>query len=139
MYTTYSSDPMLISTSTSVDFAGIGIWGIIAGILAVVGGILAYFLFVKAKTTPKGKFVKWLKDFLSFKTMWLEPFLKVMYYVETIFVVLISFAFISTSFLMFLGILVLGPIFTRLIYELFMMLVMIWHNSQEIADNTRKK
>lgn len=139
MYTTYSSDPMLISTNTSVDFAGIGIWGIIAGILAIVGGVLAYFLFVKAKTTPKGKFVKWLKDFLAFKTMWLEPFLKVMYYVETIFVVLISFAFISTSFLMFLGILVLGPIFTRLIYEMFMMFVMIWHNSQEIVDNTRKK
>ena len=139
MYTTYSSDPMLISTNTSVDFAGIGIWGIIAGILAIVGGVLAYFLFVKAKTTPKGKFVKWLKDFLAFKTMWLEPFLKVMYYIETIFVVLISFAFISTSFLMFLGILVLGPIFTRLIYEMFMMFVMIWHNSQEIADNTRKK
>ena len=139
MYTTYSSDPMLISTNTSVDFAGIGIWGIIAGILAIVGGVLAYFLFVKAKTTPKGKFVKWLKDFLAFKTMWLEPFLKVMYYVETIFVVLISFAFISTSFLMFLGVLILGPIFTRLIYEMFMMLVMIWHNSQEIADNTRKK
>lgn len=138
MYTTYSSDPMLISMDTSVS-AGMGIWLIIATILSIIGGVLVYFLFVKAKTTPKGKFMKWLKDFLAFKTMWLEPILKVMYYIETIAVVLISFAFISTSFLMFLGILILGPIITRLIYEMFMMFVMVWHNTQEIAENTKKK
>ena len=57
--------------------AGAGIWLLIAAILAVVGGILVYFLFVKAKTEPKGKFLKWLKDFLSFKIMWIEPILKV--------------------------------------------------------------
>ena len=32
--------------------AGIGIWGIIAFVLAIVGGILVYFLFVKAKAEP---------------------------------------------------------------------------------------
>ena len=138
MYTTYSSDPMLISMDTSVS-AGMGIWLIIATILSIIGGVLVYFLFVKAKTTPKGKFMKWLKDFLAFKTMWLEPILKVMYYIETIAVVLISFAFISTSFLMFLGMLILGPIITRLIYEMFMMFVMVWHNTQEIAESTKKK
>ena len=139
MYTTYTSEPMLISSNTGFDVAGASIWTIIAGILAIVGGILAYFLFVRAKTTPKGKFAKWLKDFLAFKTMWLEPILKVLYYIETIFVILFSFALIGQSFIAFLLVLVLGPIVTRLIYEMFMMFIMIWHNTQEIAENTKKK
>lgn len=121
------------------DMAATGIWTIIALILAIIGGILVYFLFVKAKNNPKNKFLMWLKNFLAFKTMWIEPILKVVYYIETIFVVLISFAFISQSFLMFLLILVLGPIVTRLIYEMFMMFIMIWRNTQDIADNTKKK
>ena len=139
MYTTTNNPDYLIATNTSPDYAAIGIWAIVALVLSIVGGILVYFLFVKAKNNPKGKFVKWLKDFLAFKTMWIEPILKVVYYIETIFVILISFALISQSFLMFLGTLILGPIITRLIYEMFMMFIMVWHNTQEIADNTKKK
>lgn len=141
MYTTYtnSNADYLISGNSGADVAGIGIWAIIALILAIVGGILAYFLFVKSKSEPKGKFLKWLKDFLAFKTMWLEPILKVVYYIETIFVVLISFAFISQSFVLFLSILVLGPIVIRLVYELTMMFIMIWRNTQDISKAVSKE
>ena len=134
---TYSQD-VVISTSTGPNQAT-QIWSIIALILAIVGGILTYFLFVKTKEDPKNKFLAWLKNFLAFKTMWIEPILKVVYYVETIFVVLLSFAFISESFLTFLAVLIIGPIAVRLVYELLMMLIMIWHNSQIIADNSKKK
>ena len=123
-----------------------GIWGIIALILAIVGGILVYFLFVKAKSEPKGKFVKWLKEFLSFRVMWIEPIMKVLYYISTIFVVLYSFTYFGMfnlmggmAFLMFLLTLVLGPILIRIVYEATMMFIMIWHNTKEIADNTKKK
>lgn len=121
---------------------GFGIWGIIALILAIVGGILTYFLFVKGKTEPKGKFLKWLKDFLEFKIMWIEIILKIVYYIATIFVVLISFSFLAlggAGFLMFLCTLVLGPIFIRLVYEATMMFIMIWRNTKDIAENTKKK
>ena len=136
MYTYTYEDPMLISTSNST---GMGIWAIIAAILALVGGILAYFLFVKAKQEPKGKFLVWLKDFMAFKSMWLEPILKISYYIETIFVVLVSFSFIGTNFLAFLGTLILGPIIVRLVYELIMMFIMIWRNTTDIAKNTKKE
>ena len=119
---------------------------IIAAILAIVGGILVYFLFVKAKTEPKGKFGKWLKDFLSFKVMWIEPILKVVYYIATIFIVLYSFTFFGMfnlmggmAFLMWLLTLILGPIIIRIIYEMSMMFIMIWRNTKDIADNTKKK
>ena len=134
------------ASSLAGSAAGAGIWLIIAAILAIIGGILVYFLFVKSKTAPKGKFAKWLKDFLSFKIMWIEPILKVVYYVATIFVILYSFTYFGMfnilggmAFLMFLLTLVLGPICVRLIYEMTMMFIMIWRNTRDIAENTSKK
>jgi hypothetical protein len=117
--------------------AGIGIWGIIAFILAIVGGILVYFLFVKAKTEPKGKFAKWLKEFLSFKVMWIEPIMKVLYYIATIFVILFSFSYLAlggTGILMFFISLILGPVVVRILYEMTMMFIMIWRNTKDIAE-----
>ena len=122
--------------------AGAGIWAIIAAILAIVGGILVYFLFVKAKTEPKGKFAKWLKDFLSFKIMWIEPIMKVVYYIATIFIILISFSYLSLGGVGFLGFiltLILGPIIIRILYEMTMMFIMVWRNTRDIAENTKKK
>ncbi len=119
-----------------------GVWILIAGILAIIGGILVYFLFVKAKNEPKGKFGKWLKDFLSFKIMWLEPILKVLYYIGTIFIILFSFSFLAlggAGVLMFFFCLILGPILVRVTYEFTMMFVMIWRNTRDIADTTCKK
>ena len=139
MYTisTYD-DPVVISASASVT-DGAAIWMIIASILSIIGGILIYFLFVNSKTEPKGKFAKILKDFLSFRTMMLEPIVKILYYVATIEVILTSFTFIATQPWMFFFLLILGPVFVRLIYEFFMMLIMIWRNSRDIAENTKKK
>lgn len=137
-----------LSANSNVNsaMAGFGIWTIVALILAIIGGVLIYFLFVKAKTTPKGKFAKWLKDFLSFKIMWIEPILKVIYYITTIYVVLFSFNYLGmtgmlggTAFLMFLLTLVLGPILVRVVYEFTMILIMIWRNTRDIAANTEKK
>lgn len=121
---------------------GFTIWVGVATLLAVVGGILLYFLFVRNKTNPKGKFTKWLKDFLSFKIMWLEPILKCAYYIVTILVILVSFGFLSyggVGVLMFIITLILGPILVRLGYEFTMMFVMIWRNTRDIAENTKKK
>ena len=142
-YETYQLFNSVSNNSSYTSAAtGASIWGIIALVLAIVGGILVYFLFVKAKTEPKGKFAKWLKDFLSFKIMWIEPILKVVYYVATIFTVLYSFTFLALGgygFLMFLMCLVLGPIIIRIVYETTMMFIMIWRNTRDIAENTKKK
>ena len=132
----------LSSGSSSSAMEGVGIWMIIAAIIAIVGGILLYFLFVKAKEEPKGKFLKWLKDFLSFKIMWIEPILKVVYYIATIYVILFSFTFLAlggVGVLSFFLCLILGPICVRLAYEMTMMFIMIWRNTRDIAESTKKK
>ena len=129
-------------TGSSSTMAGMSIWMIIAAIIAIVGGILVYFLFVKSKSEPKGKFASWLKDFLSFKIMWIEPILKVVYYIATIFVILNSFSFLGLGgygVIMWLLTLILGPVILRIAYEATMMFIMIWRNTKDIADNTKKK
>ncbi|MBR3322333.1 hypothetical protein IKG05_01685 [Candidatus Saccharibacteria bacterium] len=121
---------------------GFYIWTIIASILAIVGGVLVYCLFVRNKNQPKGKFAKWLKDFLSFKIMWLEPILKIIYYIATIAIVLISFGFLGyggSGVIMFFMTLIFGPILIRIVYEATMMFIMIWRNTRDIAENTAKK
>ena len=140
----YDDIDSLINSNSSMasGLEGAAIWMIIAGILAVIGGILVYFLFVKAKTEPKGKFAKWLKDFLSFKIMWIEPILKVVYYIATIFVILVSFSFLAlggVGVLSFFMCLIFGPIIVRLTYEMTMMFIMIWRNTRDIAESTAKK
>ena len=129
------------TTTTSVS-EGVTIWFAIASILAIVGGILIYFLFIKSKNEPKGKFAKWFKDFLNFRIMILEPILKILYYILTIGVILISFGFLGYGgygVLMFFLSLVLGPVLVRVGYEFTIMFVMIWRNTKDIADNTAKK
>ena len=144
---TYSSsmydvpDMYYYDASPSV-LEGAGIWMIIAAILAIIGGILVYFLFTRSKNDPKGKFTKWLKDFLNFKIMWLEPILKTVYYIATIYIVLFSFSFLAlggTGVLYFFICLIGGPILIRLTYEMTMMFIMIWRNTRDIAENTSKK
>jgi hypothetical protein len=149
MYTTYYGGDTLTQADYDALYGaastlptGFYVWFIIAGILAVVGGVLTYFLFVKNKNTPKGKFAKWLKDFLNFKIMWLEPILKIVYYILTIGCILVSFGFLSyggAGVILFFMTLIGGPILIRLGYEMTMMFIMIWRNTRDIADNTAKK
>ena len=136
MYSTYYSTPAAYEVTVSTEMA---IWMAIAGIAALIGGILVYFLFVKPDTEPKSGFLKWLKDFLSFKIMWIEPILKMIYYMATIFTVIFSFSFLSyggAGVLMWLGCLIFGPIAIRLGYEFTMMFIMIWRNTRDTAENT---
>ena len=138
MYT-YGYTTVPDTTVTISDTAAI--WMGVAGIAALIGGILVYFLFVKSSNEPKSGFLKWLKDFLSFKIMWIEPVLKMVYYMATIFTIIFSFSFLSAGglgVLLWLGCLICGPIAIRIGYELTMMFVMIWKNTRDTAENTRK-
>ena len=117
--------------------AGIVIWTIIALILAIIGGVLVYFLFIKGnlKLNPG---LKKLRDVLDFRVMLIEPMLKILYLIGTIFIILFSFSFITVNFLTFILMLLLGPVLIRLAYEASLILVMIWKNTKIISDNTEK-
>ena len=132
----------MYSSRSLFDISGaIGstVWIILSLILAIVGGILVYCLFLSKKNEGKFKgFLGWLYDFLSFKKMFLEALLKVTYLIVAIYITLSSFALIGDSFLGFLLQLIVGNVVARVAYEFSLILLVICRNTTEIAKNTKK-
>lgn len=127
------------STASLNSAIGSSVWLIVSLVLAIVGGILVYFLFLSKKNEGKFTgFLGWLYDFLSFKKMFLEALLKVTYLILAFYVTLSSFALIGSSFLGFLITLVLGNVVVRVIYEFSLLLLVICRNTTDIAKNTKK-
>ena len=118
---------------TASSIADISVWLIISVVLAIVGGLLVYFLFLSKKNEGKFKgFVGWLYDFLSFKKMFMEALLKITYLIVAIYITLSSFAIIGTSFIGFIVYLVVGNLIARLVYEFSLILLVICRNTTEI-------
>lgn len=131
------------TTKTAAKVAGTLVWTVIAIILAIAAGIAVYFMFVKSDK-PVSENLQKIRDLLDFKTMLIEPILKIVYIILTIFIVLFSFGLISTSFILFLIVLIFGPLTLRITYELMMINIMIWKNTKEIngslnSKNTKKE
>lgn len=126
------------TTNTANKIVGTAVWTAIAFVIAIAAGIMIYFMFVK-DNKPVNKNLQKLKDLLDFKTMLIEPILKIVYIIATVFIILFSFGFISINFVSFLMVLILGPIGIRIVYELMMINIMIWKNTKEINDNIKVK
>ena len=130
----------MYSTRALTSAVGSTVWIILSLILAIVGGILIYFLFLNKKNEGKFTgFLGWLYDFLSFKKMFLEALLKVTYLIVAIYITLYSFVLIGESFLAFLLTLVLGNVIVRVVYEFSLIILVICRNTTDIAKNTSKK
>lgn len=126
------------TTNTVNKVAGTAVWTVIAFIIAIAAGIMIYFMFVKDNKAVSENLQK-LKDLLDFKTMLIEPILKIVYIIATVFIILFSFGLISLNFVSFLMVLILGPIAIRIVYELMMINIMIWKNTKEINNNIKAK
>lgn len=127
------------SITTSVDSVGnMAIWVIVSLVLAIIGGVTAYFLFVKNDKKLENKNLMWLKNFLNFKKMLIEDLLKITYLILAIFITLYSFALIAVNFFAFVLVLTLGNLMLRLVYEASLVLIMIWKNTTEINKKLKK-
>lgn len=138
MYTTSMYGSKGLSTVANANAAS-AIWMIIAAVLALVGGILIYFLFLSKKNEGKFKgFWGWLYDFLSFKKMFIEALLKISYLVAALYITLASFALISTSFVAFLMMILGGNLLARIVYEFSLILLVICRNTTDINNKLNK-
>ena len=119
---------------------GVGIWMIISAVIAVMGGIVIYFMFLTKDNEKKltGK-AKLLYDFLSFKNLLAEVLLRVIYLIVAIYITLSSFALISTSFIAFLLYLIVGNIVVRLLFEFALIILLICKNITEINSKMPQK
>ena len=145
MYSSYSGygsnsamNSLLRSSSSASN--GNSVWVIISAVIAVIGGIVLYFTFLSKKNEGKYTgFLGWMYDFLTFKKMVIENILKIIYLIVASFITLASFAVISNSFLSFVLVLVVGNLITRIMYELFLVVLIICRNTTDISKKLDKK
>ena len=138
----YSSYPYTTSTRslTSSMSSGNQVWVIVSLVLAVIGGIVLYFTFLRKSNEGKYEgFLGWLYDFLTFKKMVIENILKILYLIMAIFITLSSFAMISSSFLSFIMYLVIGNLVVRILYEFSLVILIICRNTTDINKKMDKK
>lgn len=122
-----------------VGFNESSIWIIISLVVAIIGGICLYFTVFSDKNERKYQgFMSKLYDYVKFKKMYITVILKVSYLVFAIYLTLVSFTAISTSFLAFLLILIFGNLILRLVYEFSLVLLSIQENVSEINKKMQK-
>ncbi len=115
-------------------------YAIIIFILSIVFALLVYFLFLKPANEDKLEgFLKKLYDFLSFRVMTLEAFLRICYLFFAIFITLLSFGVIGQSFFGFLFILIVGNLIIRVVFEWSLLLLMLYKNTKDIREYMRPK
>ncbi len=124
----YEQTPAPTTTFTN----GSIIWTIVSVVLAVIGGIVLYYMFFKPEKEVQNKYLLWLKEFFSFKKMLIEDMLKIIYTILALFITLWSFTFITVNFFSFLAFLIIGNIVIRVVFESILLNVMIWKNTNDI-------
>ena len=133
----YNGNP---TTSYLNGVESMGVYMIIAIILGIIGSILIYFLFLNPKKEDEYQgFVKKLYDFLSFKTMTLEHFLKILYLFNVIFITIFSLSLISVNFLSFLLVFIVGNIVVRMMAEGSLLILMMYRRLNDINNNMKPK
>ena len=133
----YSTKSLVTTSSAS---SSMGVWSIVSLVLAIIGGIVLYFLFTSKKNKGEFKgFVAWLHSFLRFDKMMIEAIIKILYLILAIFITLASFELIGTNFLLFILTLTLGNVFIRIIFEFSILGIQLWKNTTEIKEAITEK
>jgi hypothetical protein len=137
MYTYPSSS--LVRSASAASTGNSSVVAIVALICAIVGSILVFVLFLRKDNESKYTgFVKWLYDFLQFNKLTIDIILRFTYLFLAIFITVLSFGLISTSFLGFLLTLILGNLVLRVVYEFSMLVILIHRNVRELNEKTKK-
>lgn len=114
------------------------VWTIISAVVALIGGIVLYFTFLKSKNEGRFKgFLGWMYDFLTFRKMMLEALLRICYLILVIFVTLAGFA--AGNLLVCLLTIILGNLAIRIVYEFALIMLVICRNTSEISQKLNGK
>ena len=114
------------------------VWTIISAVIALIGGIVLYFTFLKSKNEGRFKgFLGWMYDFLTFRKMMLEALLRICYLILVIFVTLAGFA--AGNLLVCLLTIILGNLAIRIVYEFALIMLVICRNTSEISRKLNAK
>ena len=127
----YSSDPLS------------GINGGVVAVVAIVAFIIAIILLItviERKKAPRGKFLKWLREYLNFRSILVSGIIKFVYAFLAVFLTIMSVVVMCQGrdemVLPMIGIgfamMIFGNIFLRVMLELTMALIVVWENTSDI-------
>ena len=129
----------LVRSASAASTSNSSVVAIVALVCAIVGSILVFVLFLRKENETKYTgFVKWLYDYLQFNKLTIDIILRFTYLFLAIFITVMSFGLISTSFLGFLLTLILGNLVLRVVYEFSMLVILIHRNVRELNEKTKK-
>ncbi len=129
----------LVRSASAASTGNSSVVAIVALICAIVGSILVFVLFLRKENESKYTgFVKWLYDFLQFNKLTIDIILRFTYLFLAILITVMSFGLISTSFLGFLIVLIIGNLVLRVVYEFSMLVILIHRNVRELNEKTKK-
>ena len=137
MYTYPSSS--LVRSASAASTSNSSVAAIVALVCAIVGSILVFVLFLRKENETKYTgFIKWLYDYLQFNKLTIDIILRFTYLFLAIFITVMSFGLISSSFLGFLLTLILGNLVLRVVYEFSMLVILIHRNVRELNEKNKK-
>ena len=140
----YDTETALKSTisSTAQSFSISEVWIIISILLALIGGVFLYTTYFSKDKDKENDYKgtkKTLYDFFNFKITIIEPIFRVCYLVVAIAITLCSFAYITSNFFKFVGVLVFGNIIARLFFELLLLSLKLFDDVSEINKKLKKE
>ena len=135
----YSSNSLSSLSNTTSSLETLGVWSIIALVIAIVGGIALYFTFLSKKNDGKWSgFLGWLYNTLTFKNMIVEAIIKILYLVVAIFITLYSLGLIAVNIISALMLLIVGNILLRVCYEFMLLAIITCRNTSDINSKLNK-
>ena len=103
---------------------------IIGAIVAVIATVLAYLFIMpeRYRDTLPG-FFQWVHDVFNFKSLLIEKIMKALYVFCTIGVIVVGILLLfGSNFLWGVVCIILGPLVVRIIYEVFMLFILLVQN-----------
>jgi hypothetical protein len=111
---------------------------LIIAIISIAVAIIVYVVFMpKENEKNLNGNVKKIYDFLHFKKLYIEDFLKIAYVFSAVFLTIMSFTTLTTSFGLFFFLIVFGNILLRIAYEFIMMLYRMYLNTKDINSKIK--
>ena len=112
--------------------------GIVAG--AFIIALLVFIFLVQKKKAPRGRFMRWLREFLNFRSIMIAGIIKFAYLFAAL--VLTGFGFLImfsgdkdsalTAVLVGLAVIIFGNIFLRITLEMTMIMIGLWENTSDM-------
>ena len=113
---------------------------VVAAIVAFILAIILLVTIVERKKAPRGKFLKWLREYLNFRSILISGIIKFVYLFFAVFLTIMSVVVMCQGrdemVLPMIGIgfamMIFGNIFLRIMLELTMALIVVWENTSDI-------